>query len=316
MKVLISDYPNVLASRDLSIEVDALKAYNKNLEVEIYPYQNKREFLEKVSHMNGLITAFLKLDRSFFQNDLQLTCVAVNATGYDTIDLAAAKKKNIQVVPLVNYCTEDVADHTIALLLSLNRKLKAYIQLIDHQKIWRYKEVGTMHRLSEQTLAIVGCGKIGQAVAKRAQAFGLSIIGYDPYKSTEELAKLQIKKVSFSEIQEQADVVCNHVATTSENQYLFDRPFFQRLKKQPLFLNLGRGANVDHAALLEALDQGWVRGAGLDVLASENPDLEKEPLVNRENVIITPHASFYSEESMRTLQLQSVENLIKHLEAI
>lgn len=316
MRILISDYPDVLASRELSVEVQALKAVDASLEVEIYPYRNQQEFLEKVKDAAGLITAFLDLDAAFFQNDLQLQCISINATGFDKVDLDAAKQKNVTVVPLVNYCTEDVADHTLALLLALNRKLKAYGNQIENEHVWRYKSVGPMHRLSTQTLAIFGCGKIGCAVAKRAQIFGMEILGYDPYKTVTELATLGIKKVGLEQILQKADIISNHMVTTSENKAVFNRPFFESLEKAPLFLNLGRGENVDEAALLLALDQGWIRGAGLDVLASEKPNLETEPLLRRENVIITPHASFYSEESLNSLQLQSVANLVEHLEVV
>ncbi|MGX7196791.1 NAD(P)-dependent oxidoreductase [Enterococcus olivae] len=316
MRILISDYPDVLASRDLAVEIQAIKDFDDRIEVEIYPYQDQQEFIERVQTADGLLTAFLDLDAAFFQNNLQLQCISINATGFDKVDLEAAASKNIRVVPLVNYCTEDVADHTLALLLSLNRKLKAYTKQIEQKHIWRYKSVGSMHRLSTQTLAIIGCGKIGCAVAKRAQVFGMEVIGYDPYKTAEELQAFGIRKADWTEIQERADIISNHVATTSENKALFNREFFENLEKSPLFLNLGRGENVEEAALLLALEQEWIRGAGLDVLFSEKPDLANEPLLHRENVIITPHASFYSEESLQSLQLQSVTNLVEQLEVV
>lgn len=314
MRILISDYPDVLASRELSVEIQAIKSFNSSFEVEIYPYQNREEFLERVQTADGLITAFLNLDSAFFQNNLKLQCISINATGFDKVNLNAAEKKNINVVPLVDYCTEDVADHTMALLLSLHRKLKTYTNQIEKKHVWRYKSVGSIHRLSNQTLAIIGCGKIGCAVAKRAQVFGMKVIGYDPYKSAAELKQHGIKKADFKEIQEKADIISNHVATTTENKAIFNRDFFENLEKQPLFLNLGRGENVEENSLVLALEQEWIRGAGLDVLFSEKPDLINEPLLHRENVIITPHASFYSEESLQSLQLQSVANLVANLE--
>lgn len=316
MRILISDYPDVLASRDLAVEIQAIHDFDNRVEVEVYPYQSYQEFIQKVQTADGLLTAFLDLDAAFFENNLKLQCISINATGFDKVDLEAAANKNIQVVPLVDYCTEDVADHTLALLLSLNRKLKAYTKQIEQNHVWRYKSVGSMHRLSTQTLGIIGCGKIGCTVAKRAQVFGMEIIGYDPYKTEAELKQFGIKKVDWSEIQLRADIISNHVATTSENKAIFNHEFFENLEKSPLFLNLGRGENVEEAALLQALDKGWIRGAGLDVLFSEKPDLKNEPLLYRENVIITPHASFYSEESLRSLQLQSVSNLVENLEVV
>ena len=233
MKILISDYPDVLANRDLTVEIAALKASNAQFEVEVYPFQNQAEFIEKVRTADGLLTAFLNLDAAFFQHELQLQCVSINATGFDKVDLEAARDSQVKVVPLVDYCTEDVADHTLALLLSLNRKLKAYTQQLEQRKIWRYKEVSAMYRLSNQTLAIIGCGKIGCAVAKRAQAFGMKIIGYDPYKTAAELQAFGITKASLEEVQQQADIISNHAATTPTNRSFFDEQFFAGLKKQP-----------------------------------------------------------------------------------
>ena len=103
------------------------------------------------------------------------------------------------------------------------------------------------------------------------------------------------------EAQETADVISNHMALSPETYHYFNREFFQKLRRSPIFLNLGRGGSVDEAALAEALDKGWVRAAGLDLLWKENPELEGHPLLGRENVIITPHAGFYSEESLRDM---------------
>lgn len=112
------------------------------------------------------------------------------------------------------------------------------------------------------------------------------------------------------EAQETADVISNHMALSPETYHYFNREFFQKLRRSPIFLNLGRGGSVDEAALAEALDKGWVRAAGLDLLWKENPELEGHPLLGRENVIITPHAGFYSEESLRDMIRIACENLI------
>ena len=157
LKVLISDYPNVLAERDLSIEVNLLKELlPADSEITVYPYVNEDEFIERMSGVDVLLTAFPPLKEDILGKFPDLKGIAVNATGTNTIDTDYAEKLGVAVSNLRAYSTEDVANHTIALLLALN------------QKLFIHREV---KRLSSQTLAIFGLGRIGQAVAKRAKKF-------------------------------------------------------------------------------------------------------------------------------------------------
>lgn len=306
---LISDFPDVLASRALQVEIDALHQLDPTAVVNTYPYQNQAELLAKLEEADILLTAFLPINAELISQLTRLKGIAVNATGTSAIDLKAAGKKGIIVQALVDYSTEDVANHTMALILALNQKLAAHAQNINAY-LWRYESVGTITRLGSQTLAILGFGRIGQAVAKRAKAFGMTVIAVDPYLP-ESVAKAQaVTLVSLSEVAERADVISLHLFAEANTPPLCDASFFQQLKKQPILINVARGALIDEAALVNALDSGKIRGAGLDVLASESPDLKKLPLIGRENVILTPHAAFYSEESLRYLQLKTVENAV------
>ena len=310
LKVLISDYPNVLAERDLSIEVNLLKELlPADSEISVYPYVNEGEFIERMSGVDVLLTAFLPLGETVLENFPDLKGIAVNATGINTIDLDYAEKLGIAVRNLGAYSTEDVANHAISLLLALNQKLFLHRKYID-AGFWNYQKVGEVRRLSSQTLAIFGLGRIGQAVAKRAQSFGMRVIAYDPFLPEEVADELGVKLVSVETIQAQADVVSLHLFANSANEHFFNRAFFKGLKKPILFINVARGSLVDELALLEALDEGKVIGAGLDVLESENPDLLSSPFVGRDNVLLTPHAAFYSQESLYTLQTQTVKNAV------
>ncbi len=310
LKVLISDYPNVLAERDLSIEVNLLKELlPADSEISVYPYVNEGEFIERMSGVDVLLTAFLPLGETVLENFPDLKGIAVNATGTNTIDLDYAEKLGIAVRNLGAYSTEDVANHAISLLLALNQKLFLHRKYID-AGFWNYQKVGEVRRLSSQTLAIFGLGRIGQAVAKRAQSFGMRVIAYDPFLPEEVADELGVKLVSVETIQAQADVVSLHLFANSANEHFFNRAFFKGLKKPIFFINVARGSLVDELALLEALDEGKVIGAGLDVLESENPDLLSSPFVGRDNVLLTPHAAFYSQESLYTLQTQTVKNAV------
>ncbi|MCY7179372.1 dehydrogenase [Streptococcus gallolyticus subsp. gallolyticus] len=310
LKVLISDYPNVLAERDLSIEVNLLKELlPADSEISVYPYVNEDEFIERMSGVDVLLTAFLPLGETVLEHFPDLKGIAVNATGTNTIDLDYAEKLGIAVRHLGAYSTEDVANHTISLLLALNQKLFLHRKYIE-AGFWNYQKVGNAKRLSSQTLAIFGLGRIGQAVAKRAQSFGMTVIAYDPFLPEKVADELGVKLVSIETIQAQADVISLHLFANSANKHFFNRAFFKGLKKPIIFINVARGSLVDELALAEALDEGKVIGAGLDVLESENPDLSENPFIGRDNVLITPHAAFYSQESLDTLQTQTVKNAV------
>lgn len=310
LKVLISDYPNVLAERDLSIEVNLLKELlPADSEITVYPYVNEDEFIERMSGVDVLLTAFLPLKEDILRKFPDLKGIAVNATGTNTIDTDYAEKLGVAVRNVGAYSTEDVANHTIALLLALNQKLFIHRKFIV-AGFWSYQKAGEVKRLSSQTLAIFGLGRIGQAVAKRAKSFGMSVIAYDPFIPEEVADQLGVKLVSIETIQAEADVISLHLFANSANKHFFNRDFFKKLKKPVIFINVARGSLVDEVALIEALDEGKVIGAGLDVLESENPDLSDNPFLKRDNVILTPHSAFYSQDSLNTLQVQTVKNAV------
>lgn len=309
-KILISDFPEEL-KRDLDWEKKKLlEALGTEYEIEVYPYRNQEEFREKMKETEILLTAFLPVDAEVIAAASNLKLIVVNATGYGTIDLKAANARKIAVCPIREYCTQEVAEHTMAMMLCLQRGICAYGNAIEKKKSWNYLDASGLRRIEGQTLAVFGFGRIGQAVAKRAQAFGMKVLAVDPFlpKEVAEAAGVELveKEYAFAH----ADVITNHMNQTSENGHYFSEKEFSMMEQQPIFINAGRGSCVEEKALVKALDKGWIRAAGLDVLETENPDIEHHPLVGRENVILTPHAAFYSDTSMRELQRISCENLI------
>lgn len=321
MKVLISDYLDVL-NRQLEYEKDIITTglrgkYDEDIKIEIYAYEGSEEFLEHIKDADVLLTAFLPIDEHVIKAAKMLKCISVNATGYGTIDVEAAKKRNIAVVSIKEYCTNEVAEHTMALILGLSRNIKHYTKEIEEKHIWSYQSAeDTMERIAGKTLAIFGLGKIGQAVAKRAKAFEMNVIAVDPYLPKYIADEIGVSLVGKEEAFEKADIISNHMNQTNENKLFFSMEEFKLMKKHPMFVNVGRGECVDETALLSALQSGKIRGAALDVLQEENPVLLNHPLVGLENVILTPHAAFYSKESMRDLQKISCENIVEYMNSL
>lgn len=313
MKVVITDYKDVL-ERDLEYEKNILSKALKGSDIVIYEYKgNQNEFLEVIKDADAILTAFLDINKTVIDSCKNLKCISINAVGYDSVDLKEATKRNIAVCPIGEYCTQEVAEHTMALILALSRGIKHYINDIDKKKIWKYHSISSLQRIEGQTLGIFGFGKIGKAVAKRALAFGMKIVAVDPYISVEDAKKLNVELVDAEYVWKNADIISNHMNQNSSNNNFFTINEFRKMKKRPIFINAGRGSSVREEDLARAIDENLLRGAGLDVLGEENPDLKNNKLLGRENVIITPHAAFYSETSMRELQRISCENIVYYL---
>lgn len=312
MRILICDYANVM-EKDYTLTINAMKEILPDAEIIIQSYQNKENLYEVLGNVDGMITAFLPLDSEFFGHVRKLKCISVNATGYGNIDLEAAKRSKVGICHIEEYCTEEVAEHTMALICALNRNLKYYTRKVEQDHQWKYHSINGGRPLSCQKLVIFGLGKIGKRVAKIAQGFGMEVLAVDPYLKMEDAQFLNVRLVTAEEAFREADIISNHMNLTPDNYHFFDIKSFEKMKKNPLFINVGRGSCVDEKALAIALDNGAIRGAGLDVLEAEEPILDSNPLLGRDNVVITPHSAFYSEESMDKLQIISGENLAYYL---
>lgn len=315
MKILISDYKDAMMP-DHAYETALLTAGLPDVEIVVYQYtdEKREEFLHLIADAHGLLTAFIHIDAQVFERAKNLRLVSINATGYDNVDLRAATDHGVGVCPVGEYCTQDVAEHTLALMLALNKNLKACSFDIEQNHRWRYHFPRRPDRIGRQTLGIFGLGKIGRQVASLAKGIGMRVIAVDPAVSPVETRALGVEMVTPEVIWRQADVITNHMNLQNTNVAYFTAQEFVRMQRSPIFLNLGRGLSVDENALAEALDKGLVRGAGLDVLRDETPHLADHILTGRVNVIITPHSAFYSTQSMEDLQRISCENIVNFLQ--
>lgn len=272
--------------------------------------ENADEILKDVE---GILTAYLMVDAAFLDHTPNLKVISLMSTGYNTIDVAECKRRGIAVVNVEDYCTEEVATHTIALMLALVRNLKNYDMNV-HNGIWTFGIPEEVSRVSMLTLTIFGYGKIGKKVAKLAQAFGMRIGVVSEHLTKEQAKEDGVELFTKEQAWKESDIISNHMALSLKTEKYFDSIFFNELEKNPFFINVGRGGSVDEPALLEALDLGLIRGAGLDVMEEETPDLTESPFLNRKNVILTPHAAFYSNRSMQALSEIACDNLLYALQ--
>ena len=220
--------------------------------------------------------------------------------GTDNIDIEAATAAGIVVTYAPVYCLDEVSDHAMALLLSLARKIPFSTSMVSDGR-WEMPAVVPIRRFKGRTLGLVGIGNIAQAIVGKAQAFGIKTIAADPYAPEEVFAKTNTEKVELDELYARSDYISVHAPLTPETENMFSTDAFSKMKSDALLINTSRGPLVDVDALVEALDAGEIGGAALDVLPQE-PPAAGHPLLGRDDVILTPHTGFYSEDALLDLQ--------------
>ena len=225
--------------------------------------------------------------------------IARYGIGVDTIDLAAATAAGIIVTNNPTYCIEEVAEHTMALLLAAARKIAFYERLVRGGR-WELPPGKPLYRLVGRTLGLVGFGNIARAVAVRAHAFGLRIVYFDPFVRAGQFDAPGDKR-KLAELLAEADFVSLHPPLNADTRGMMNDDAFAAMKPTAVLINCSRGPVVDTAALVRALDAGRIAGCALDTTDPE-PLPDPHPLRGRENVIITPHAAWYTEQAMVGLQ--------------
>jgi D-3-phosphoglycerate dehydrogenase len=216
------------------------------------------------------------------------------------------------VANIPTYCLDEVATHTFALLLDVTRKI-SLLQSCVRQGIWDVKKATPVYSLQEKVLGLVGFGKIPRLVNERAKAFGLKVIAFDPYVTSEETDKVGVRKVEMDELLAESDYVSIHCPLTPDTKGMFNKDAFAKMKDTAFLINTSRGPVVNEPDLVDALDEGQIAGAGLDVLENDSVDISN-PLLKMDNVVITPHTAWYSEESLVRRRVQTLESVISVLE--
>jgi D-3-phosphoglycerate dehydrogenase / 2-oxoglutarate reductase len=213
-----------------------------------------------------------------------------------------------------DYCIEEVSTQTIGFLLDLNRHT---LRQNDHVRAGRWgvapAPYGAPRRLKGQTLGIIGMGNIGRVVAQKASGLGLKLLAHDPYVKSEQLAGLDVELVGLEQLLRSSDYVSIHCPLVEETRQLIGAPQLAMMQPEAYLINMARGPIVDQAALYQALSDQVIAGAALDVLEQEPPD-PSDPLLSLENVIITPHTSSWSRESLVQLRRGTAQNVVDALQ--
>lgn len=301
--------PIVAVSDSVFPNLDGAKAAlsRVNAELLLAAEPTPEAIMEVAAEADGLLVTYAEVTGDMIAGMKNCKVISRFGIGVDSVDVEAATKAGIVVTYVPDYCIDEVSDHAMALLLTLARKT-ALSNSLAHQGRWEMPAVVPINRLRGRTMGLVGFGNIPQAVAPKAQAFGLKVITSDPFISDEVTDKAGVEKVEFDDLLARSDFISVHAPLLPATHHLFGADAFAKMQSHAILINTARGPLVDNAALAKALDDGEIGGAGLDVTDPE-PPVANSPLFGRDNLILTPHTGFYSIEALEELQSKAAKDV-------
>jgi D-3-phosphoglycerate dehydrogenase / 2-oxoglutarate reductase len=303
-KVLVTDH--------VFADLDTERSLLEPLDVELVLADEVHEeaLIEAVADAEAMMVCYAKVPEPVVAAaaDAGVKVISRYGIGFDNIDIDAATANGIVVTYVPDYCQDEVADHTIALLLGLARGV------VDADRVVRAGEwsvpQGTVHRLQGRRLAVIGAGGIGRKVIDRARPFGWEIVAYDPFIEDWDLDVERAE--SIAEAFAEADAITLHVPMTDENRHMIGRESIAAMNRSPIVINTSRGPLVEMDAAAEALEEGKLSGLGLDVAEVEPPPAD-HPLRNHPRAVLTPHMGFYSIEAQQELQRRAAGEVVRAL---
>ncbi len=303
--VVVTD--SVFPSLDIERSVlDAVGARLKPLQA-----THDEELLDAVGDADGLLVCYAPVTRRVIERAARCRVIARYGIGVDNVDLQAAAARGIVVTNVPDYCIEEVSDHALALILACARRVASLDRLVRAGR-WEAKDALPIRRLPGQVLGLVGFGKIPRRVAAKAVGLGLTSLAYDPFVDAAACAAHGARKVDLPALLTASDFVSVHAPLTPQTRGLIGEAELRQMKPTAFLINTARGPIVTEAALVKALQAGWIAGAALDVLETEPPP-PTHPLVTLPQVILTPHVAFSSQESVHELQRKAAEDVARVL---
>jgi D-3-phosphoglycerate dehydrogenase len=293
-------------------DLEAGIAKEQGFDFECLNTKDEDAIIRGAADADGLVVVYAQITEKILSSLSKCKVIVRTGIGYNNIDVEEASRKGIMVANVPDYCAGEVADHAVALLLSLVRKVTFLSGQVKKEK-WSFIEAKPIPRLSEMTLGLYGCGNIAQGVARRAQAFDIAVCGFDPYLPDTVFAKAGIRRVSgLDELYTASDFISLHAPLTPETKHVIDGEALKKMKKTAVIVNTARGPLINHDDLYRALKEGVIAGAALDVTEQEPPAFPL-PLNELDNVLITPHAAYYSESSEPELRTKAVQEVVRTL---
>jgi len=305
--------PTVVIAYDGFGELELERGILRPLDAQIIHTRNLRspEALEAVRTCDALMVTLERVTGEIIQSMQQCRIISRLGTGLDTIDIPTATARGIWVTYVPDYSIDEVSAHAIALLLSLARGIP-FLSNATRQGTWSAAAWGPIYRLKDQTLGILGLGRIGQATAEKGRGLGLQVIAHDPYADPAVAARLGVQLVDLDTLTRTSDYISLHSPLMDSTYHIVNADFLAQMKPTAYLINAARGPLIDEDALLAAVRSRQIAGAGLDVLAVEPID-PASPLLREDRILITPHAAWYSEEAKIDMRTRGAEEVVRIL---
>jgi len=302
LKILVSDPISEIGLKKLLAAPD--------IELDIKTNLQPDQLKQLIGNYDGLLVrSQTTVTGETLEQAKRLKVIGRAGVGVDNIDIEAATAKGVVVINAPDGNTISTAEHSFAMLMAVSRWIPQAHEDLKHGVWNRKKYVGV--ELNRKTLGIIGLGRIGTEVAKRAKAFNMQVIGYDPYLSEERAKQLGVKLCSVQEVTEQADFITVHTPLTKDTKYIIDDREFSLMKKGVRIVNCARGGIISEQALLRALNEGIVAAAALDVYEEEPPG--ENQLISHPNVVTTPHLGASTEEAQLNVAIDVAEEVYHYL---
>jgi D-3-phosphoglycerate dehydrogenase len=267
--------------------------------------------MEFAKDADGLLVRHTRIDEEFLSQMKNLKAVVRYGVGYDNIDIDACSRFGLKVANVQNYANHAVSDHALALMFSCSRGLWNTKQQINEK--FAAPPVEDIFELHDKTLGIIGLGRIGSVLAKKAASLFKEIIAADPYKTQKYCNRFSVRKVDLAELLQTSDIISLHCNLTKETQRILNEKTFSEMVKKPVIINTSRGETIDEKALLEALNSKIIHSAGLDVYENEPVTESQQELINHPRTLCTGHYAWYSGYAVVELQKRAAQNLLNLL---
>jgi D-3-phosphoglycerate dehydrogenase len=306
----------VLIAEQLPNLEDDVKILSSYAEVKISPSTSEEVLCREIADVDLLLVVYVKVNSRIIDSAPKLKGIVRFGIGIDNIDVQIATSRKILVVNIPDYAIDTVAEHAFALLISLARKITIADRMMRTKKWGNWTSPSKLYLgidLKGKTLGIVGMGRIGRSLARKAEAFGMNLLAFDPYLEQEQLDDIKVKLTGLEILLKESDFVSIHAPHTPETRGLIGENQLRIMKKTAYIINTSRGPLIDETALIKALKKKRICGAGLDVYEKEPPALYNQ-LLKLENVILTPHIAWYTEEASKRLEKLAIQRTVELLQ--
>lgn len=291
------------------LEIERRKVENAGGKLVIAKSQSEEDMIEVAKDADAVVTTYAEVTRRVIEATEKCKIIVRTGIGVNNIDIPAATEKGIYVANVPDYCFDEVSDHTVSLAIALSRQLNAFDRKVKNRD-WNLEGVRPILAMRGQKFGLVGFGNIPKEVAKKVKVFGFKVLAYDPYIDPRVAEDLGVELVSMETLLRDSDFLSLHSPLTNETKHVINEDSLKKMKPTSYLINTSRGPLIDEKALYKALKEGWIAGAGLDVMEQEPPS-DDNPLLTLDNIIITPHTAFASDKSNILLREKAIEEAIR-----